>query len=357
MTIAAQFLRCRGTFFFCYSGTIFERPRSLSIDYSGAKYTRFPPKIAAIQKALFRAVENGKFLNRLRNGHLEKSATAGHMPSRSPKTAKTPRKVHLRLRSENREKSPALRGLFVAERAPIRGTSLYLVLKSNGLHRPKIRLKSSVFAQNRSRNYRQKLPLQLRPKPLFIAFFSLSHKRPTFAFTGESGYTLGFRRRIAHSGLHAETGGVSDGGGIHYSWSVPHVHQHPGPGIRTASFAAFGAWSGCSQRTQKAFGTAMRLCASLFRGVAAPLGCVICLQLGDVAVFSLCAQYFLNVRGGGGITTLGAFHTFRKPCVARGRTANFADFEPWPVCARRTQKAFGTACASLFRGVAARWAA
>ena len=72
----------------------------------------------------------------------------------------------------------------------------------------------------------------------------------------------------------------------------------------------------CSRRTQRAFGTAMRLCASLFRGVAAPLGCVICLQLGDVAVFSLCAQYFLNVRGGGGITTLGAFHTVRKPCVA-----------------------------------------
>ena len=72
----------------------------------------------------------------------------------------------------------------------------------------------------------------------------------------------------------------------------------------------------CSQRTQRACGTAMRLCVSLSRGVAAPLGCVICLQLGDVAVFSLCAQYFLNVRGGGGITTLGAFHTFRKPCVA-----------------------------------------
>jgi len=40
-------------FFFGYSGTIFERPRSLSIDYSGAKYTRFPPKIAAMQKSLF----------------------------------------------------------------------------------------------------------------------------------------------------------------------------------------------------------------------------------------------------------------------------------------------------------------
>ena len=31
----------------------------------------------------------------------------------------------------------------------------------------------------------------------------------------------------------------------------------------------------CFRRTQKAFGTAMRLCASLFRGVAAPLDCVI----------------------------------------------------------------------------------
>ena len=36
-----------------------------------------------------------------------------------------------------------------------------------------------------------------------------------------------------------------------------------------------GLGRGCSQRTQKAFGTAMRLCASLFRGVTAPLGCVI----------------------------------------------------------------------------------
>ena len=59
-----------------------------------------------------------------------------------------------------------------------------------------------------------KLPPQRCSKPLFIAFFNFSHKRPMLAFTAESGYTLGFRRRIAHSGLHAETGGVSDGGAI-----------------------------------------------------------------------------------------------------------------------------------------------
>ena len=39
-------------------------------------------------------------------------------------------------------------------------------------------------------------------------------KRPTFAFADESGYTLAFANRIAHSGLHAETGAVSDGGAI-----------------------------------------------------------------------------------------------------------------------------------------------
>ena len=42
----------------------------------------------------------------------------------------------------------------------------------------------------------------------------LRHKRPTFAFTSESGYTLAFRRRIAHNGSHGETGGILGGGGI-----------------------------------------------------------------------------------------------------------------------------------------------
>ena len=101
--------------------------------------------------------------------------------------------------------SPALRG-FEAERAPIRGTSLYLVLKSNGLRHsknPPVRFSFSLKIVPAT--IAKKLPLQLRPKPLFIAFFSLSHKRPTFAFTGESGYTLGFRRKIAHKGTHGET--------------------------------------------------------------------------------------------------------------------------------------------------------
>ena len=75
---------------------------ALSIDYSGAKYVRSALKIAVALKSLFRVVENGKFLNRLRKGHLEKSAVTGlFRPSRSPTTAETPLKVHLRLRFPN----------------------------------------------------------------------------------------------------------------------------------------------------------------------------------------------------------------------------------------------------------------
>ena len=119
------------------------------------------------------------------------------------------------------------------------------VLKSNGLrHSKNLPVKFGFSPKSTSTNIAKKLPLQRCFKPLFIALFNFSHKRPTFAFTSESGYTLAFRRRIAHSGLHAETGGVSDGGGITTLRALRTFTNIPGPGIRTASFAAFGAWSG-----------------------------------------------------------------------------------------------------------------
>ena len=121
-------------------------------------------------------------------------------------------------------------------------------------------------------HYRQQLYL----RPSFIVFFSLSHKWPMFAFTSESGYTLGFRRKIAHKGTHGETGGVLGGGWYHYPRSVPHVSETlRGQGVERQTLPLLGLGRGHSRRTQRACGTAMRLCASLLRGVAAPLGCVI----------------------------------------------------------------------------------
>ena len=100
--MAAQFLRCQGRSSLVTAVRFSNGQEVLSIDYSGAKYVRSALKIALTWKSLFRVVENGKFLNRLRNGHLEKSAAMGLFhPSRSPKTAKTHLKVHLRLRFQS----------------------------------------------------------------------------------------------------------------------------------------------------------------------------------------------------------------------------------------------------------------
>ena len=110
--------------------------------------------------------------------------------------------------------SPALRG-FVGGPQALATAALYLVLKSNGLRYSKnLPVKFGFSSKTVPANIAKKLPPQRCSKSLFIAFFNLSHKRPTFAFAGESGYTLGFAQRIAHSGSQGETGGVSDGGAI-----------------------------------------------------------------------------------------------------------------------------------------------
>ena len=97
-------------------------------------------------------------------------------------------------------------------------------------------------------------------------------KRPTFAFTGESGYTLAFRRRIAHNGLHTETGGVSDGVVSLPSERSARSETSPGRVSERQILPLLGLGRGDSRRTQRACGTVMRLCASLFRRRRGPAG-------------------------------------------------------------------------------------
>ena len=98
-------------------------------------------------------------------------------------------------------------------------------------------------------------------------------KRPTFAFADESGYTLAFANRIAHSGLHAETGAVSDGGAITTLGAFCAVRKPCVARCQNGVLCRFGILAGrCSRRTQKTFGTAMRLCVSLSRRRRGPAG-------------------------------------------------------------------------------------
>ena len=240
MSMAAQILRCRGTFFFCYSGAIFERSRSLSIDYSGAKYARSVPKIDLAWNHFFEQLKTAVLLIDCGTVTLKSLLPQAFAVSNvHPRPRKRLSRCTLDCGFKTPE-SPALRG-FVAERGPITGTSLYLVLKSNGLPRPKIWLKKFGFSSKSvPANIAKKLPPQCCSKPLLIPFFNFSHKWPTFAFTPESGYTLGFAQRIAHKGTHGETQGVSDGGGITTLGAFRTFTNIPGPGVRTAYFAAFG---------------------------------------------------------------------------------------------------------------------
>ena len=132
--------------------------------------------------------------------------------------------VHLRLRKHlsrctldcgfKTPESSALRGFEAGPRA-LATAALYLVLLSNGLHHSEnFPVKLGFSPQIVPTNIVKKLPSRRCSKPIFSAFFNFSHNRPTFAFTSESGHTLGSRKKIAHNGSHGETRGVSDGGAI-----------------------------------------------------------------------------------------------------------------------------------------------
>ena len=201
-----------------------------------------------------------KFLS-LGNHFFERLKTADSSTACGTSTLKSPLllgsdapHVHPRLRKHpprctldcgfKISESPALRG-FVGGLRALATAALYLVLKSNGLHHSEnLPVKFGFSPKIVPATIAKKLPPQRCFKPLLIPIFNFSYKRPTFVYIPESGYTLGFRKRIAHNGPHGETGGVSDGGGITTLGAFRTFTNIPGPGIRTASFATFGAWSG-----------------------------------------------------------------------------------------------------------------
>ena len=126
------------------------------------------------------------FFGWLKTENLSNACGTTTLKSPPPRGSDAPH-VHPRLRKplarctldcgSKTSESPALRG-FVAERAPIRGTSLYLVLKSNGLHRPKIRLKKFGFSPKTiPANIAKKLPSQLPTQSVFQLLSQTAHVR------------------------------------------------------------------------------------------------------------------------------------------------------------------------------------
>ena len=103
--------------------------------------------------------------------------------------------------------SPALRG-FVGERCPIRGTSLYLVLKSNGLRHPKnLPVKFGFSPIDISANIAKKLPSQRCSQPFLIAFSTSRTNGPRSLLQAKAGTHSAFRER-SHTRAHAPKQGA-----------------------------------------------------------------------------------------------------------------------------------------------------
>ena len=117
-----------------------------------------------------------------------------------------------------------------------------------------------------------------RENPLQSGFKSHSHKRLTFVFTGESGYTLTFANRIAHSGSQGETGAFWMGALSLPSERFARFGNPARPGVRTANFAAFRSWSRVLPKNAESLWDSdalMRVAVPRRRGPAGLLRCCI----------------------------------------------------------------------------------
>ena len=112
--------------------------------------------------------------------------------------------------------------------------------------------------------------------PLQRGSKSYSHKRRNVRFNGLRRVHTPPQPLTAHTAAYTAKQGRFGRGWYHYPRSVLRGSETLcGRVSERRTLPLLGLGRMYSQRTQKACGTAMRSCASLFRGVAAPLGCVI----------------------------------------------------------------------------------
>ena len=111
----------------------------------------------------------------------------------------------------------------------------------------------------------------------------LRHKRRNVRFNGLRRVHTPPQPLTAHTAAHRAKQGRFGWGRYHYPRIVSHGSETLcGRVSERHTLPLSGLGRGESRRTQRACGTAMRLCASLLRGVAAPLGRVIFLLLSKL---------------------------------------------------------------------------
>ena len=99
----------------------------------------------------------------------------------------------------------------------------------------------------------------------------------------------------SHTAAHTPKHGRFGWGWYHYPRSVPHVSETlRGRSLKRQTLPLLGLGRGCSRRTQKACGTAMRLCVSLSRRRRGPAGPRDLFTFVEIAACMPCSRYFFR---------------------------------------------------------------
>ena len=162
-------------------------------------------------------------------------------------TAKVPLKVHLRLRFQNLGK-PRTAGLCgrAADACDCGPLSCTKIERPSPLE--KLSCKVRLFAQNRSHIYRQKVT---------VTTLSPTTSHPDFQLLAQMAHVRFHRRKRVHTRLCSKdrtqrltrrNTGLPDGAAITTLNTYCTFTNIPGPGVRTAYFAAFGSWPGVLQK-------------------------------------------------------------------------------------------------------------
>ena len=125
-------------------------------------------------------------------------------------------------------------------------------------------------------------------------------KRPTFAFTGESGYIHTRLSEKDRTQRHTRRKRGRFGWGAIITLGAFHTFRKPCVArCQNGKLCRFWVLIRCAPEERRE--PSEQRCAYARRCSEAPRprwAALLCLQFGDVAVFSLCVQYFLNVQGG-----------------------------------------------------------
>ena len=150
------------------------------------------------------------------------------------------------------------------------------VLKSNGFHRSKnlpVKFDFSLkpFPQISAKSYRHNAV----PNRFSSRFSTFRTNGPRSLSRVKAGTHSAFGEGSHTAAYTPKQGAFRMGVVSLLSERSARSPTFPGRVSERQTLPLWGLGQGYSRRTQKAFGTAMRLCVSLSRGVAAPLGCVI----------------------------------------------------------------------------------